>query len=144
LRSDLKGVLRKGDIDKIIDEAKRLGYHLRKEEPLLVLKAILGEGMGGLHRPEGTCDLKRQEEQIEALILLLDQVERWGLEIPKEEAQDLMDEMLKEYVLGLEESWWGEGRKKPFSLKIISLAEKLGFSVERFSKMVGPADSMAH
>ncbi len=48
-----------------------------------------------------------------------------------------MDEMLKEYVLGLEESWWGEGRERPFPLKMISLAEKLGFNVERFSKMVG-------
>jgi len=144
LRSDLKGALRKGDIDKIIDEAKRLGYHLRKEEPLLVLKEMVEERMGRLRQPEESSDLKVQEEQIEALILLLDQVEKWGLEISKEKAQDLMDEMLRKYVGGLEESWWGEGREKPFSLKMISLAEKLGFNVERFSKMVSPADSMAH
>ena len=137
LRSDLKGALRKGDIDKIIDEAKRLGYHLRKEETILVLKDMLKQSMGRLRGLKEDPDLGSQEEQIEALILLLDQVERWGLEIPKEEVQDSMDEMLKEYVLGLEESWWGEGREKPFSLKIISLAEKLGFNVERFSKMVG-------
>ncbi len=144
LRSDLKGALRKGDIDKIIDEAKRLGYHLRKEETILVLKDMLRQGMGRLCGLKEGPDLGSQEEQIEALILLLDQVERWGLEIPKEEVQDSMDEILKEYVLGLEESWWGEGREKPFPVKIISLAEKLGFNVERFSKMVSPADSIAH
>jgi hypothetical protein len=144
LGSDLKEALRKGDIDKIIDEAKRLGYHLRKEETILVLKDMLKQSMGRLCGLKEGLDLGSQEEQIEALILLLDQVERWGLEIPKEEVQDSMDEMLKEYVLGLEESWWGEGREKPFSLKIISLAEKLGFNVERFSKLVGPAESMAH
>jgi predicted DNA-binding transcriptional regulator len=141
LRTDLKGALRKGDIDKIIDEAKHLGYHLRKEEPLLVLKEILEERMGRLHHPEEGQDLKDQEEQIDALSLLLDQVEKWGLEISKEEAQDLMDELLRKYVGGLEESWWGEGREKPFSLKIISLAEKLGFNMEKFSKIVGSATS---
>jgi alpha-amylase/alpha-mannosidase (GH57 family) len=143
LRSDLKEVLRKGDIDQIIDEAKRLGYHLRKEEPLLVLKKILIERMERLRQPEESRDLKDQEEQIEALILLLDQAEKWSLEISKEEAQDLMDEMLRKYVGGLEESWWGEGREKPFSFSMISLAEKLDFNVERFSKMVSPADSNA-
>jgi alpha-amylase/alpha-mannosidase (GH57 family) len=141
LRRDLKGALRKGDIDKIIDEAKRLGYHLRKEETILVLKDMLKESMGRLRGLKEGLDLGSQEEQIEALILLLDQAEKWGLEIPKEEVQDSMDEILKEYVLGLEESWWGEGREKPFSLKIISLAEKLGFNVEKFSKIVGSATS---
>jgi len=137
LRSDLKGALRKGDIDKIIDEAKRLGYHLRKEESILVLKDMLKQSMGRLRGSKEDPDLGSQEEQIETLILLLDQVERWGLEISKEEAQDLMDELLRKYVGGLEESWWGEGRERPFSLKIISLAEKLGFNMEKFSKMVG-------
>jgi hypothetical protein len=144
LKSDLKGALRKGDIDQIIDEAKRLGYHLRKEEPTLVLKGMLNERMGHLRSLGEGSDLGSQEEKIESLSLLLDQVERWGLEIPKEEVQDSMDEILKEYLLGLEESWWGEGKGKPFSPPMISLAEKLGFNVERFSKMVGPADSMAH
>jgi alpha-amylase/alpha-mannosidase (GH57 family) len=136
LRRDLKGALRKGDIDKIIDEAKRLGYHLRKEETILVLKDMLKESMGRLRGLKEGLDLGSQEEQIEALILLLDQAEKWGLEIPKEEVQDSMDEILKEYVLGLEESWWGEGKGKPFSPKLISLADKLDFNVERFSKMV--------
>jgi alpha-amylase/alpha-mannosidase (GH57 family) len=141
LRSDLKGALRKGDIDHIIDEARRLGYHLRKEETILVLKGMLKERMERLRGLREGPDLESQEEQIEALILLLDQFERWGLEIPKEEVQDSMHEILKEYVLGLEESWWGEGKGKPFSPQLISLAEKLGFNVERFSKVVGSAIS---
>jgi hypothetical protein len=50
-----------------------------------------------------------------------------------------MDEMLKEYVGGLEESWWGNGSEKPFPPNLIQLAEKLDFNVEKFSKMVNPA-----
>jgi alpha-amylase/alpha-mannosidase (GH57 family) len=141
LKVDLKGALRKGDIDKIIDEAKRLGYHLRKEETTLVLKGMLKERMERLRGFKEYPESGSQEEEIEALILLLDQVETWGLEIPKEEVQDLMDEMLKEYVLGLEESWWEGGKGKPFSPQLISLAEKLGFNVERFSKIVSSAIS---
>jgi alpha-amylase/alpha-mannosidase (GH57 family) len=141
LRSDLQGALRKGDMDKIIDEAKRLGYHLRKEETILVLKDMLKQSMGRLCGLKEGADLGSQEEQIESLSLLLDQVERWGLEIPKEEVQDLMDEMLKKYLGGLEESWWGEGKEEPFSPQLISLAEKLGFNMERFSKIVGSAIS---
>jgi alpha-amylase/alpha-mannosidase (GH57 family) len=141
LRSDLQGALRKGDMDKIIDEAKRLGYHLRKEETILVLKGMLKERMERLCGLKEGADLGSQEEQIESLSLLLDQVERWGLEIPKEEVQDLMDEMLKKYLGGLEESWWGEGKEEPFSPQLISLAEKLGFNMERFSKIVGSAIS---
>ena len=52
-----------------------------------------------------------------------------------------MDEMLKEYVLGLEKSWWGEGIERPFPPNLIVLAEKLDFNVERFSKMVNPTIS---
>jgi alpha-amylase/alpha-mannosidase (GH57 family) len=141
LRSDLKGALRKGDIDHIVNEAKRLGYHLRKEESIVVLKDMLNERMERLRGLREGSDLGSQEEQIEALIVLLDQVKRWGLEIPKEEVQDSMDEILKECLVGLEESWWGEGKGKPFSPKLISLADKLDFNVERFSKMVSSAIS---
>jgi hypothetical protein len=141
LKGDLKGALRKGDIDKIIDEAKRLGYHLREEETIVVLKDMLKQSMGRLRGLKEGPDLGSQDEQIETLILLLDQAERWGLDIPKEEVQDSMHEMLKEYVLGLEESWWGEGKGKPFSPQMISLAEKLDFNMEKFSKIVGSATS---
>ena len=144
LRGDLKGALLKGDIDKIIDEAKRLGYHLRKEEPILVLKGMLKQSIGRLRGSKEGSELSNQEQEIEALTLLLDQVERWGLDVPKEEVQDAMHEMLKEYVLGLEESWWGEGKKKPFSPQLISLADKLDFNVERFSKIIGTSISKTH
>jgi hypothetical protein len=47
--------------------------------------------------------------------------------------------MLKEYVWGLEKSWWGESAERPFPPNLILLAEKLDFNVERFSKMINPA-----
>ena len=81
------------------------------------------------------------EKRVEEFITFLDRVEKWGFEISKQEAQDLMDEMLKEYVGGLEKSWWGSGSEKPFPSNLILLAEKLDFNVERFSKMVNPAAS---
>jgi hypothetical protein len=50
-----------------------------------------------------------------------------------------MDEILEEYVGGLEKSWWGNDSEKPFPPSLIILAEKLDFNVERFSKMINPA-----
>jgi hypothetical protein len=81
-----------------------------------------------------------QAERIGEIIRFLDRIENWGFEVSKDEAQDLMDEMLKEYVGGLEKSWWGNGSEKPFPSNLILLAEKLDFNVERFSKMINPAD----
>lgn len=140
LANDLRGALSRGDIDHIIDEANRLGYHLRKEETIRALKEMLKERIGSLRGLKEIPERGGQEEQIEELILFLDGVERWGLDVPKEEAQDAMHEMLKEYVLALEESWWGEGKGKPFSPKLIPLAEKLGFNVGKFSKVVDVND----
>jgi hypothetical protein len=144
LKGDLKGALQKGDIDKILDEAKRLGYHLRKEEAILILKDMLKQSMGRLRGLREGRDLQSQEEQIEALMLLLDQTERWNLQVPKEEAQDLMDEILDEHIGRMEESWWGEGKEKPFSRNLILLAEKLDFNVEKFSKVVDTATPAPH
>jgi hypothetical protein len=144
LRNDLKGALRKGNIDQILDEAKRLGYHLRKEEAILILKDMLKQSMGRLRGLREGRDLQSQEEQIEALMLLLDQTERWNLQVPKEEAQDLMDEILDEHIGRMEESWWGEGKEKPFSRNLILLAEKLDFNVEKFSKVVDTATPAPH
>jgi len=39
---------------------------------------------------------------------------------------------------GLEKCWWGNGTPKLLSPNLITLAEKLGFNVERFSKITGP------
>ncbi len=81
---------------------------------------------------------KLKTEKVEEVIKLLDLVEKWGFKLRKEEAQGLMDEMLKEYVWGLEKSWWGESVERPFPPNLILLAEKLDFNVERFSKMINP------
>jgi hypothetical protein len=140
LKSDYKPTTVKGEIDRIVDEARKFGYHLRREESLLILNEILREKMGLLRTPEGS-NIMGQSERIEEIITFLARVEKWGFEISKDEAQDLMDEMLKEYVGGLEKSWWGNGSEKPFPPNLILLAEKLDFNVERFSKMVNPAAS---
>ena len=47
-----------------------------------------------------------------------------------------MDKLLKEYVWNLERSWRGGGTEKPFPANLFVLAEKLGFNVDRFSKMM--------
>jgi alpha-amylase/alpha-mannosidase (GH57 family) len=140
LKSDYKLTAESEKIDRIVDEARKFGYHLRGEESLLILNEILREKMGLLRTPEG-FNIMDQAERIEEIITFLDRVEKWGFEISKGEAQELMDEMLKEYVGGLEKSWWGNGSEKPFPPNLILLAEKLDFNVERFSKMVNPAAS---
>jgi hypothetical protein len=140
LKSDYKTTIAKGEIDKIVDEAMRFGYHLRKEEPLQILNEILSDKMKQLRKTKGS-DLTFQAERVEEIISFLDLVGKWGLEISKEEAQDLTDEMLKEYVGGLEKSWWGNGSEKRFPPNLILLAEKLGFNMEKFSKIVGSAIS---
>ena len=47
------------------------------------------------------------------------------------------NEIPDECIGGLEKCWWENGTPKPFSPDLITLAEKLGFNVERFSKMIG-------
>jgi len=139
LERDFKGTIERGEIAKIIDEAKQYGYHLRREEIVLVLSQMLKKRMEGLQdimartSPE---EDKAKAVRIEEILKFLELTEKWGFELSKEEAQDLMDEMLKEYVWSLEKSWWGESAKKPFPLNLIVLAEKLGFNMDRFSKMV--------
>jgi hypothetical protein len=73
--------------------------------------------------------------KIEEVSQLLDLNERWGFKLQKEEAQNLMGEILKECIETLEKSWWGESVEKPFSQNLILLAEKLDFNVEKFSKI---------
>ena len=87
-------------------------------------------------------DLPRQAEQIEEIIALLDLVKKWDFEISLEEAQNLMGHILDERVGGLEKCWWENGDTQPFPSNLITLAEKLGFNVERFSKMIGSNPSM--
>jgi alpha-amylase/alpha-mannosidase (GH57 family) len=140
LKNDDKSTTEKGEIERIVDEARKFGYHLRREEPLLILNQMVKEKMELLQEAERS-DLRGQAEQIEEIITYLDRLEKWGFEISKEETQDLMDEMLEEYVGGLEKSWWGNGTERPFPANLILLAEKLGFNMKRFSKIVGSAIS---
>jgi alpha-amylase/alpha-mannosidase (GH57 family) len=140
LKGDDKSRMEGKEIDRIADEARKFGYHLRREEPLLILNEMFKEKMGLLRAPEGSS-IMGQAERIEEIITFLDRVGKWGFEISKDEAQDLMDEILEEYLGGLEKSWWGNGSEKPFPSNLILLAEKLDFNIERFSKMVDHAAS---
>jgi len=49
--------------------------------------------------------------------------------------------LLEECVEGLEKCWWENGTPKLFSPNLITLAEKLGFNGEKFSKMTGANNS---
>jgi hypothetical protein len=44
-------------------------------------------------------------------------------------------------VEDLEKCRWADGEEKPSHPNLITLAEKLGFNVEKFSKMTGPGNS---
>jgi alpha-amylase/alpha-mannosidase (GH57 family) len=149
LKRDFEGTVKRGEIDRIMREARDYGFQLRMGKPTLILSEWLKEKMAILQEtvakyqsalPE---EEKVKAERVEEVIKLLSWTEKWGFKLQKEEAQSLMDEMLKEYVGGLEKSWWGNGSEKPFPPNLILLAEKLDFNVERFSKMVNPDESMA-
>jgi len=49
------------------------------------------------------------------------------------------NEKPNECVGGLEKFWWENGTPKLFSPNLITLAEKLGFNVERFPKITSPS-----
>jgi alpha-amylase/alpha-mannosidase (GH57 family) len=140
LKRDSKGAVERKEIDRIVEEANEDGYHLRREKSLLALNEILMERMKALQKSNGS-DLSRQSEQIEEIVTLLDSAKKWGFEISLGEAQNLMSPILEECVGGLEKCWWENGTPKLFSPNLITLAEKLGFNVERFSKITGPSNS---
>jgi len=52
-----------------------------------------------------------------------------------------MSQILDERVGSFEKCWWENGTARPFSPNLITLAEKLGFNVERFLKMNNPTPS---
>lgn len=134
LRRDFKTTIGKETMDGLVAEAKRFGYDLRKEEALLILNELLKEKVGLLQNRRD-ADISGQIEEIEDMITFLHLIETWGFELSKEEAQNVMAEILDEWVEHLEESWWGDGSQKPFPANLITLAEKLGFNVNQFSKM---------
>ena len=147
LEKDFEATVKKGKIDRIVEEARQYGYHLRREEPLLILNGMLKERMEALQRAimqnQPPHPEEVREEKLEEVILLLDLAEKWGFELWKEEPQNLMGEMLDECVGGLEKCWWGEGaERRPFPPTLTILAEKLGFNAEKFSKMISGSAGM--
>jgi alpha-amylase/alpha-mannosidase (GH57 family) len=147
LRRDFKGTLERGEIDKMIEEAREYGLQLKTEEPTLILSGLLKDKMENLqeamarYQPGLSGEDKVTREKVEEVIRLLDLAGKWGFKCRKEEAQHVMDEMLKEYVWGLEKSWWGEAVERPFPSNLILLADKLDFNVEKFTKVIHPAIS---
>jgi alpha-amylase/alpha-mannosidase (GH57 family) len=141
LKKDFKGTIERRKIDEIVEEAREHGYHLGMGKALLLLNEILKEKIIALQESKGS-DLSRQAEQIEEIMALLDSAKKWNFEISLEEAQNLMGQILDECVGGLEKCWWENGTPKLFSPNLITLAEKMGFNVERFSKMIRPIPSM--
>jgi len=140
LKRDFKGTVERRKMDEIVEDAREHGYQLRKEKSLLALNEILIERMNSLQKSKGS-DLSRQSEWIEEIMTLLDLTKKWGLEISLDEAQNSMGEILEGCVEDLEKCWWENGTPKLFSPSLITLAEKLGFNVERFSKIAGPSGS---
>jgi len=140
LKRDFKGTIERRKIDEVVEEAKEHGYHLRREKSLFALNEMLMERMNLLEKSKGS-DLSRQSEQAEEVMTLLDSAKKWGFEISLEEAQNLMGQILEECVGDLEKCWWENGTPKQFSPNLITLAEKLGFNVERYSKITGPSNS---
>jgi alpha-amylase/alpha-mannosidase (GH57 family) len=140
LNRDFRGTVERRKIDEIVEEAEGHGYHLRKEKSLLALNEILMERMDALQKGLGS-DLSRQSELAEEVLTLLDLAKKWDFEISLGEAQNLMSQILKECVGDLEKCWWENGTPKLFSPDLLTLAEKLGFNVERFSKITGPNNS---
>jgi hypothetical protein len=136
LKRDFKGVIERRGIDEIVEEAREHGYHLRREKSLSALNEILMERMNALQKGKGS-DLSLQSEGVEEVLTLLDLAKKWDLEISLEEAQNLMGQILNECVESVEKCWWGGGEGKPLHPNLITLAEKLGFNVERFSKITG-------
>jgi alpha-amylase/alpha-mannosidase (GH57 family) len=148
LKKDFEATVDRGQIDRIVEEAREHGFQLRKEEPIRILNEMLKEEMGALRRAiiqnpaASTENVQVQEERVEEMIQLIDLAGKWGFELSKEEPQDLMSEILAECVGSLEACWWENGaERKPLSPKFVILAEKLGFNVEKVSKIVTPTIS---
>ncbi|MGA2467844.1 MAG: DUF3536 domain-containing protein, partial [Thermodesulfobacteriota bacterium] len=140
LKRDFKGTIERRKIDEIVEETREHGYHLGMGKALLLLNEILEEKIIALQESKGS-DLSRQAEQIEEVMTFLDLVKKWDFKTSLEEAQNLMGQILDECVGGLEKCWWENGDEKPFHPNLIVLAEKMGFNVERFSKITGPSIS---
>lgn len=134
LRTDLKGTLERGEMERTIKEAKEFGYRLSVEKMGQLFQEILNEKVGLLQESKDTA-LERRALLVQDVLDFLDLMERWGFEVPKEEAQNRMDEMLDEYMEEIEKCWVGEVREVPYPPNLLTLAERLGFNVARFPKI---------
>ena len=104
LKGDFEAVKERGEIERIVREAREHHLHLRKGKSLLVLKELLIEKIEGLRGEKG-MDPSHQLELIKEVILLLDLVKKWGFGVSLEEAQNLMAQILDECVEGMEKGW---------------------------------------
>ena len=140
LPDDFRKQLEQGAVDRLIEEARRYGYELRREEPCSILDGLLNQWMGLLRRGMSKVSPETMESQkgtIEELILLIDRAGQWGFELRKGEAQNIIHEILEGSFGELEMSWWGwgTGTERPIPPNLIVLAEKLDFNIEHFSKI---------
>jgi len=134
LRKDPHGTLDRGEIERIVEEGRKLGIELKTESVRVVLNEILDEKVRSLKQAM-EADQAGQSEEIDEILLVLHSVERWGFEFSREEAQNRIHEILEYYAETIEKSWWEGGSVKPFPTNLISLAERLGFNVDRFKKL---------
>lgn len=133
LKKDIPSMITRGAIDCILEESKRYGCELRREEPLKILNQILKEKMEILRNAKSS-DLPVQETLIQEILALLDHSKRWGMALDLLEAQDMMDEILIESIKTLEETLWSFGAPKPIPANLIPLAERLNFNLEKITK----------
>lgn len=134
LKEDFQRAIKKGEVDRIVNIAKSYNYKLRTKEIEEIISSILIERMKilsqELTRYEGNEE--RIKNFVDEIVEFLDHTEKWGFNLRKEESQDIMGEILEEYVYDFEMDLWRGGAEKPFPPNLIRLAEKLGFNVERF------------
>ncbi|MBS3920397.1 MAG: DUF3536 domain-containing protein [Deltaproteobacteria bacterium] len=136
LRRDVESNIKKGAIDRIVEESKRYGCRLHKEESLSILNEMLRKKMKSL-RETKSSNLSLQEGLIQEVITLLDLAKQWGFDLDRLETQDLMHEILNECLENLEKSWWEDGAQISFPRVLVTLAEKLDFNIEKISKAAG-------
>jgi hypothetical protein len=139
LKKDFRATFDSGEIDRIMEDAQKHGIKLRREPCHSVLNEILDENIKSVQQAM-EADQHRQSERIDETILFLNCVERWGFELRKEEAQNRIHEILNSYAETIEKSWWEGGVAKPFPASLISLAERLGFNVDRLKKLAVQPD----
>lgn len=138
LSQNIKEVQIQKKIDQILSEAGRYGYRLQKEKATSILNGLLKERAEILFR-DRKLDGFDLENLVREMILLLDFSERWGMNLDKEETRSLIGEILDQWISSLEEIYWlGGGEPKPFPEIFLTLAEKLDFNTERFSKILRP------